>query len=151
MIKAVCDTSVLVPPSSRRRLVQAAREGLFVPYWSPWIIGELYRVLMWQWFEDKRGDYALCAKLSNTMMEQMSAYFLVADPKPPFDQGWPNFQDINDTPIWSLAKMIGANFVVSNNTRHFPPEDNGKCIYEGIEYVTARQFLDIIGFEIQET
>ena len=88
---------------------------------------------------------------SNTMMEQMSAYILVADPKPPFDQGWPSFQDINDTPIWSLAKMIGANFVVSNNTRHFPPEDNGKRIYEGIEYVTARQFLDIIGFEIQET
>ncbi len=63
---------------------------------------------MWQWFEDKRGDYALCARLSNTMMEQMSAYFLVADPKPPFDQGWPSFQDINDTPILSLAKMIGA-------------------------------------------
>ena len=35
MIKAVCDTSVLVPPSTRRRLVQAARENLLVPldYW----------------------------------------------------------------------------------------------------------------------
>jgi hypothetical protein len=36
---------------------------------------------MWQWFEKLRGNYALCTQLNNLMMEQMSAYFVVSDPK----------------------------------------------------------------------
>lgn len=72
-------------------------------FWSPWIIGELYRVLMWQWFEKLRGNYALCAQLNNLMMEQMSAYFVVSDPKPPLDQGWPSLSDENDALIWASS------------------------------------------------
>jgi hypothetical protein len=58
------------------------------------------------------------------------------------------FYSVTVVPFYSAVR---TNFVVSNNTRHFPPEDNEKRIYEGIEYVTARQFLDIIGLEDQET
>jgi len=84
------------------------------------------------------------------MMEQMSAYFLVADPKPPLAEGWPNLSDENDAPIWASATLMRANYVVSNNIRHFPPKDNGRHVYEGIEYVTPEQFLQIIWFEINE-
>jgi len=102
---------------------------------------------MWQRFEEKRGNYALCAKLSNCMMEQMSAYFQVGHPKPPWIEGWTELTDLNDSPIWALAKFARASIVVSDNIRHFPPADNGRHVYEGIEYVTARRFFELIEYE----
>ena len=83
-------------------------------------------------------------------MEQMSAYFLVADPKPPLDAGWPNLSDENDAPIWASTKWIQANYLVSSNVRHFPPKDNDRHVYEGIEYITPERFLRVVGFEIED-
>lgn len=33
--------------------ISAAQLELFTPIWSPWIIGELYRVLTWNWAKKK--------------------------------------------------------------------------------------------------
>lgn len=48
-VRAVIDTSSLVGDTLRRDLQQAAQIGVFTAYWSPWIIAELNRVLVWRW------------------------------------------------------------------------------------------------------
>src|SRR5690242_19336865 len=50
-LRAVLDTSALVPSRMRRELQVAAQAGLYVGYWSPWIIAELNRVLTWRWIQ----------------------------------------------------------------------------------------------------
>ncbi|HVA91841.1 MAG TPA: PIN domain-containing protein, partial [Chloroflexota bacterium] len=49
MIRAVLDTSVLVPAWLRVDLQSLAQDGAFTAIWSPWIIGELHRTLTWHW------------------------------------------------------------------------------------------------------
>jgi len=44
-IRAVLDTSVLVPVRLREDLQSLAQDGAFTALWSPWIISELHRVL----------------------------------------------------------------------------------------------------------
>ena len=50
-IRAVIDTSSLVPPGMRRDLQESAQLGIFTAIWSPWSIAELTRVLTWRWLE----------------------------------------------------------------------------------------------------
>lgn len=149
--KAVLDTSVLFPFGSRSRLLRAARERLFVAYWSPWIIGELYRRLTWEWCKRRPEDRRGCSQSSKKLMRLLSEVFYVVDPKPPLPAGWPNFKDVDDHPIWAAAKCAEADFVVCNNTRDYPPKDTeGRHRYEGIEYVTDQEFLQMIGYEETE-
>ena len=103
--RAVLDTSTLVPAGSRRLLHEAADAGLYTAIWSPWIIGELYRVLN--------------------------------------SHAWDTLPDIDDHPIWAAARASGAQYVVSENTRHFPPPDaTGLHLHESVEYLRAGAFLD---------
>ena len=82
------------------------------------------------------------------MMRIVSQYFKIVDPTPPFDEGWLAYVDQDDVPIWAAAKLIQADYVVSNNTNDFPPKNkNGRHLYKGIEYITVEEFLEIIGFE----
>ena len=48
-LRAVVDTSTLVSPRLRRALQQRAQLGTFEAVWSPWIVAELNRVLVWRW------------------------------------------------------------------------------------------------------
>jgi len=48
-VRAVLDTSVLVPVRLREDLQLLAQAGLFTGIWSPWIVAELNRVLTWKW------------------------------------------------------------------------------------------------------
>lgn len=59
-----------------------------------------------------------------------------------FAAAWPGQPDVSDLPIWATAKTAGARYVVSHNTRHFPPAVAGHHIYEGIEYLTAIEFVE---------
>lgn len=54
-IRAVLDASSLVSPRLRRELQQAAQPGAYVPIWSPWIIAELNRVIVWRWIKKPYG------------------------------------------------------------------------------------------------
>ena len=135
--RVLCDTNVLVPWTTRHHLITATQEGLLVPYWSPWIIGELYRVLTWLWVERKGGgrqQQAQCSESSKKLMELLIPLFRVVDPKPPWDIPWPSLMDPWDQPIWAAAKAAKVKYVVSDNTADFPPADvRGKHIYEGID------------------
>jgi hypothetical protein len=59
---------------------------------------------------------------------------------------WPALPDPDDVPIWETAVVAGAQFVVSLNTRHFPPLTQGRHAYGGVEYLTAIEFVeDVLG------
>lgn len=145
--RAVLDTSTLVPTGLRRSLQEAARRGWFIGIWSPWIIGELYRVLTWQWLERTR-DFspaiaAACSRNAKSMMTLLIATFEIVSPVPPYPPAWPEFTDVDDHPIWAAAVVGRAPYVVSENTRHFPPAGpDGRHSFQGIEYLTVEEFLD---------
>ena len=56
VIRAVLDTSALVPVAQREDLQALAQAGLYRGIWSPWIIAELNRVLTWRWIRAANGD-----------------------------------------------------------------------------------------------
>jgi len=149
-IRAVLDTSVLFPAALREDLQSLAQAGLFIGIWSPWIIAELNRVLTWRWIRQAGGDLSranerACGSAAKRMMEVLLATFEVALPQPPYPAAWGSLTDVWDQPIWAAARLAGARYVVSENTRHFPPRDeSGEHSYEGITYLTAQAFIGII-------
>jgi len=127
-IRAVLDTSALFPAALREDLQSLAQAGLFVGIWSPWIIAELNRVLTWRWIRRADGDLSRanerdCSRAAKRMMEVLLATFEMVQPQPPYPPAWESLADVSDQPIWAAAKSGGARYVVSGNTRHFPPRD----------------------------
>ena len=61
-------------------------------------------------------------------------------------RAWPELSDEDDRPIWQTAVVAGAQYVVSQNVRHFPPLAQGHHIHGGVEYVTAIELIeDVLG------
>jgi hypothetical protein len=146
--RAVLDTSALFGPARRRRLQINAALGNFDGYWSPWIIAELVRVLTWQWVartDASLAQHRACGEACNTMMTLLLPTFRLVQPLPPYPIPWPHLADEWDIPIWAAAKEAGAQFIVSENSRHFPPRDtSGRHHWEGIEYISTDAFLHAI-------
>ena len=70
----------------------------------------------------------------------------VVAPIPPYPPAWPSLTDQDDYPIWAAAKVAGAGYVVSENTRDFPPRrQDGRHVHDGIEYLPAAVFLRKLG------
>ena len=154
-IRAVIDTSSLVPSRLRRELQQAAQLGAFTAIWSPWIIAELNRVLVWRWIKDPpsgmpAGDLSdanerRCGAAAKVMMQWLLPSFEVVAPLPPYPPVWERLTDIWDHPIWEAAKVGGAGYVVSENTHDYPPpQADGRHIYEDIEYLSGEAFLALL-------
>jgi hypothetical protein len=154
-IRAVVDTSVLVPARLRRELQQAAQLGAFTAIWSPWIIAELSRVLVWRWIKDPPpgmpvGDLSTanerrCSAASKRMMQWLLPSFELVTPLPPYPPAWETLTDVWDHPIWAAAKLGRAQYVISANTHHYPPRQaDGRHVYEGIEYIGGAAFLSML-------
>jgi hypothetical protein len=150
---AVLDSSVLVPRWSRFAFTRLAQgpTPLFVPVWSEWIIAETWRVLAWRWCAgaarlDAAESHALTTSANAMLRHLLPVMRLVtlrgyAGPPP-----WPTLPDPDDAPIWETAVVGGAQYVVSHNTRHFPPLVQGRHAYGGVEYLTAIEFVeDVLG------
>ena len=126
-IRAIVDTSVLVPPSLRADLQRTAMEGGFTAIWSPWIVAELNRVLVWRWIKDRTaGDLSGANERSEgqaakRMMTLLLGAFEVVNPRPPYPQAWATLADVDDYPIWAAAAAAKAQYVISNNTLDYPP------------------------------
>lgn len=154
-IRAVVDTSSLVPAMQRRELQQAAQLGIFTAIWSPWIIAELNRVLVWHWIKDAPATRARddlsdanekrCGEAANRMMEWLLSCFEVVAPVPPYPPAWETLSDAWDHPVWAAAVAGQARYVISENTHHYPPRgSDGRHIYQGVEYISGRAFLDML-------
>ena len=150
MIRAVLDTSVLVPRGSREALQIAAQDALYTALWSPWIIAELHRVLTWRWLKTTNNDVSpgnqrQCSRAAKAMMRILVPTFELVDTRPPYPMAWAELDDEDDVPIWATAIVGKATHVISNNTRHYPPaQTDGRHVYQAIEYIDARHFLEIL-------
>ena len=153
--RAVIDTSALVPPSLRREIQQVAQYPYFTAIWSPWIIAELNRVLTWRWIKDPppgqpRDDLSdanerRSSEMAHRMMEWLLPTFELVAPLPPYPPAWEGLADRWDEPILAAALLGNAQYVVSENTRHYPPrQSDGRHIFQGVEYIRAREFLGLI-------
>jgi len=147
---AVIDTSSLVPFYLRHHIQQAAQIGAFEAVWSPWIVAELNRVLVWRWLKRTGNDLsasnqAACGESAKRMMDHLIPVFAMVDPKPPYPPPWPGLTDMWDHPVWAAAKVSGASHVVSENTRHYPPRGAaGRHAHEGVEYIGGDAFLALL-------
>jgi hypothetical protein len=148
----VVDTSSLVPVRLRHDLQQAAQLGAFTAIWSPWIIAELNRVLVWRWIKSPSrgiasGDLSpisqrRCSEAAKTMMQWLLPSFELVNPLPPYPPVWTNLADSWDHPIWAAAKMGQARYIISENTRDYPPEMRmvAQCM-KGSNIYKGRHFL----------
>ena len=145
--KALLDASALYGPTNRRELQQAAAAGLFIGFWSPWIVEELARNLTTDYY--RITPYSgttrrTLSRLSKRMMVLLIASFATVDPKPPFSDAWPD-ADPGDDHVWAAAVAAGVAYVVSENTRHFPPRtENGRQEWAGITYLTPAAFFALV-------
>jgi len=159
VIRAVLDTNVLAPFTIRRDLQHATQDGAFTALWSPWIIAELNRVLTWKWIERRSSKVAghghacdlsaanwrHCSTAAATMMDILLATFELVEAPPPYPAAWETLRDLKDTPIWAAAVNGEARYVVSNNTRDYPPRrEDGRAVYQSVEYLSASAFLTLL-------
>lgn len=154
-IRAVVDTSSLVPATLRRDLQQAAQLGRFTAIWSPWIIAELNRVLVWRWINSPsptrvRGDLTranerACSNAAKAMMQILLPTFELVAPLPPYPTPWTSLKDVWDHPIWAAAKISNAQHIISENTIDYPPlTAEGRHLYENVEFIGGKRFLALI-------
>jgi hypothetical protein len=149
-LRAVLDTSALVPAAQREDLQSLAQAGIYRGIWSPWIIAELNRVLTWRWIRASHGDLSranekACSRAVQRMMALLFATFELVHPEPPYPPAWESLTDEWDQPIWAAAKLSGATHVVSENSRHFPSVgQDGLHSHEGIVYLTGQAFIDLL-------
>ncbi len=151
-IRAVVDTSSLVPATLRRDLQQAAQLSAFTAIWSPWIIAELNRVLAWRWLRHppsglspgdiSRANERRCSLAAKHMMQWLLPSFEWVNPLPPYPPAWEQLTDVWDHPIWAAAKVGQAAFVISENHHDYPPRQaDGRHAYEGVEFLDGAAFL----------
>ena len=149
-IRAVIDTSSLVPSTQREDLQSLAQAGIYRGIWSSWIIAELNRVLTWKWIRAANGDLSrtnekACSRAAKSMMALLFATFELVHPEPPYPPAWESLTDTWDRPIWAAAKLSGARYVISENSRHFPPlGQDDRHGHEGIVYLTGQAFIDLL-------
>lgn len=107
-------------------------------------------MLVWDWLRRtgddlSPGNQERCSRSAKAMMTIMLPTFTLVAPLPPYPPVWATLQDDWDRPIWAAAKESSAHYVISENTRDFPPaQADGRHIHEGIEYLVGRAFLILL-------
>lgn len=129
-IRAVLDTNVLLG-AARRRLLLLASLGAYQLVISPYILREMQRIMMrlgWgqTGSEAQLQAVRLVAELVDEQMITGGNYDL-----------W--LSDPNDHPILATALAGQADFLVTQNTKDFPP----KLRFAGTTIITLEAFLRI--------
>lgn len=138
-IRAVLDTSSLLGPF-RHRLVYCAFKGAYRIVWSSFLIAELVRIRT-EWGIRQGIPRRVYRGNINKLIDDLSRISMFA--KYTNLQGG-NYEDWlhdpDDWPLLATALAGHARYIVSENTRDFPP--NG--VFAGVSYMTPDAFLEII-------
>ena len=156
--RAVLDASVLVPRWSRGALRRLALldPAPYQPVWSTAIVGEVWRVLTTQRL--RRGDpTAVIASAAHAMWRWLDPIMAVVPAATPPPGVLPSpLRDPRDEHLWNAALHASAAYVVSHNTRRFPPPvplspgagSALRHLAHGVEFVTAIEFIEeVLGFD----
>ena len=153
---AVLDTSVLVPVWSRRALQILARppKAWYQPIWSEWIIAEIWYVLTMQAMGAGLPEAVISTRSKQILRHLLGVMQVVSVASIPTLLPPSPLRDRDDEAIWFTAVLSGAQYVISHNTRHFPPlvhsvETIGgqqnivrRHLHQGIEFLTAIEFIE---------
>lgn len=133
--RAVIDSCALYPFTLRDTLLRLAELELYEPYWSERILDEMVRHLV--------SDAGATPKQAAYLRDQMNLAFdgsLVPERKiRKLESAMCN--DEKDRHVLAAAVAIGAEVVVTFNTRHFPSDD---CSDFGVEAIEPDEFLLIL-------
>lgn len=133
-LRAVLDTSVLLS-AERRALLLLATRGLYTIVWSAFIAEEVNRKLVEMgWSAAKTQE--LVGALGN--LAEMVDYRQITGGN--YDR-W--LKDPDDHPIMATALAGHADYLVTWNTRDFPP----KRRFAGVTILTPDAFLRRLGSE----
>ncbi|MFM7174855.1 MAG: putative toxin-antitoxin system toxin component, PIN family [Caldilinea sp.] len=130
-ISAVLDTNVLIGAQRRRLLILAAL-GSYRLVCSQYIIDEMRRVMARLGWSQGAADAQVQAILR--VAELVDAQLLTSGSY----ELW--LHDPKDHPIMATALISGVDYLVTANTRDFPPKKR----FAGITVITPNAFLSII-------
>ena len=122
MFAAVLDTCVLWPSLQRDFLLSLAVEGLYRPLWSEAILEEIhrheyYKLMDW-------GKSATCARAAaDHLLTNMRDHFGDASVSrwEPLEGSF-GLADTDDEHVVAAAVVGGAGAIVTDNLKHFPPD-----------------------------
>ena len=157
---ALLDTSVLYPAWSRVVLQRLAggKPPRFRGVWSKEIIREL-----WQTLRERSAGRGLAPEAVQhqalAMLYPLRQVLVLVEgaTRPPASPPSP-LRDPHDEHLWNAALNAGARYIVSHNTRHFPPPalvavqvagepvQLARHVYHDVEFLTAIEFVeDVLG------
>jgi predicted nucleic acid-binding protein len=131
----------------RGTLMLMAERGWFTPVWSAFIIAEMVRIRTKHAIQNNE-DMAVYRGWLNHFISRMSSYAIYKDHTKLRGGNWTWLKDPDDEPILATALLGRAQYVVSNDRRHFPPPDSNPYpsvlnpVFGSVYYVTAQEFID---------
>lgn len=132
-LRVVLDTSVLLS-GHRHWLWLLADLGYFKPVWSAFIVGEMVRVRVEH--SARRGvERSTYRQRINDLIHLLSDVTLVVNYREISVSG--TLRDSDDEPILATALVARAPYIVSLNTRDFPPSNE----LAGVRFLTPDDFL----------
>jgi len=80
--------------------------------------------------------------MAKIAMSHLESTLHVISPTVPHPLAWPTLRDSGDHPVWAAAVTASVDYIVSDNTKDFPPRDaQGRARYQGITYITFKDFI----------
>lgn len=160
---AVLDASVLVPVWSRRALQLLARSPRprYRPVWSEWIIAETWYVVTMKAIRTGLPEAVISTRAKQMLRHLLAVMRLVSVASPPASLPPSPLRDLDDEAPWLTAGLSGAQYLISHNTRDFPPlvhsveafggqrYSTHRHMHQGIEFLTAIEFIeDVLGEQV---
>ncbi len=134
--RVVLDTSVLIS-YERHWLWSMAQLGFFEAVWSTFIVGEMVRIRVESGIA-RNTDRSVYRRRVNLLVHRLSDVLLLADYRSILLDG--ALSDPDDDPILATALAAGAQFVVSNDVKHFPA---GATVMH-VRFITPTNFLILL-------
>lgn len=150
-ISALFDTNVLFGHKCRQFISDVAYEDLCECYWSPHIIGELYRVLTVRKLGELGFDHAKqLSKSSKEMMDIMEPIFYCVNSYSHHDLDLKRgIRDKDDFHLYQAAVLEGIDYIVTNNGKDLKSVEL-ELEENGVKVVNFNHFVDIMTIRAQE-
>jgi predicted nucleic acid-binding protein len=135
-LRAVLDTNVLLS-EARHELLFLAHQRAYTLIWSSFLVGECVRIRTELAIRHGQ-DRELYRARINAFIHQVTQVAVIVDYTRITGGNYREWlRDPDDEPVLAAALVGKAHYVVSLNTRDFPPEGQ----YAGVQYATPAQFL----------
>jgi hypothetical protein len=143
----------LIPHWSRTALVALAKATppQLIPVWSTAIVAETWRILTLRAIAANQPSTTI-SRAAHGLWLLLDPICKIADASRLPEGAVPSpLRDPHDRHLWCAALNAGARYIVSHNTRDFPPPltitgTDGQTVtrhqYAGVEFLTAIEFIE---------